>query len=344
MASETGRVSALGLWNKARSRLPSIGKMPLTADLLASLAPLVRGSLQPNFALAPFTWFRVGGPAELFFQPADTADLATFLKALPGEVPVTVIGLGSNLIVRDGGVDGVVIRLSARGFGQVSLDAEGRIKAGTAAPDKRVAAAALEAGLGGFAFYHGIPGSIGGALRMNAGANGAETCQRVVEVTAVDRAGTVHRLSNADMGYAYRHSSASKDLIFVEALYAGEPQAKAEIQAAMDAVQQHRETAQPIREKTGGSTFKNPPGHSAWKLVDAAGLRGHMIGGAQMSTMHCNFMINTGEASAIDLESLGEHVRRRVFETQGVLLDWEIKRIGRFEPGREVAAFVPPAG
>lgn len=316
----------------------------MTADLHAALSPLVRGSLQAGFALAPFTWFRVGGPADLFFQPADTEDLATLLKALPAEVPVTVIGLGSNLIVRDGGVEGVVIRLSARGFGQVSVEADGRIRAGAAAPDKRVAAAALEAGLGGFAFYHGIPGSIGGALRMNAGANGAETCQRVDEVVAVDRAGTVHRLSNADMGYAYRHSGASKDLIFVEALYSGEPQERAAIQAAMDAVQHHRETAQPIREKTGGSTFKNPPGHSAWKLIDAAGLRGHVVGGAQMSTMHCNFMINTGAATAHDLESLGELVRERVHATQGVMLDWEIKRIGRFAPDAAVVPYAPAAG
>jgi UDP-N-acetylmuramate dehydrogenase len=302
----------------------------VSASLLADLAPHVRGALQANVALGPFTWFRVGGPADLLFQPADTEDLATLLRRLPAEIPVTVIGLGSNLIIRDGGVDGVVIRLSARGFGHVAAEPGNRLRAGAACPDKRIAAAALDAGLGGFAFYHGIPGALGGALRMNAGANGTETRDRVVEVVAVDRAGTLHRLPHAAMGYTYRHSAAPADLIFVEAIFEGVPEDRAQIQAAMDAVQHHRETAQPIREKTGGSTFKNPPGHSAWKLIDAAGLRGHGIGGAQMSTMHCNFMINTGAATAHDLERLGEHVRSRVAATQGVTLDWEIKRIGRF--------------
>src|SRR5690606_31734002 len=215
-----------------------------------------------------------------------------------------------------------------------------RIRAGAAAPDKRVAAAALEAGIGGFHFYHGIPGAIGGALRMNAGANGVETRERVVSVRALDRRGEVHVLSNAGMGYAYRHSSASRDLIFVGAEMEGYAEDAAAIRAAMDEVQAHRETVQPIREKTGGSTFKNPAGTSAWKEIDKAGCRGLMIGGAQMSPMHCNFMINTGSATGYDLELLGETVRARVLETSGIRLEWEIRRIGDFKPGREVQEFL----
>lgn len=300
----------------------------------------IRGRLTPDAAMEAVTWFRVGGPADLMFQPADEADLAAFLKALPEDVPVTMVGIGSNLLVRDGGIPGVVIRLSAKGFGQAELVGENRIRAGAAIPDKRLAAVALEAGIGGFHFYHGIPGGIGGALRMNAGANGAETRERVVEVRALDRQGEVHVLSNDEMGYAYRHSSAPADLIFVEALFAGYAEAPEAIKAAMDEVQHHRETVQPIREKTGGSTFKNPEGTSAWKEIDAAGCRGLMIGGAQMSPMHCNFMINTGKASAHDLELLGETVRARVLEHSGIRLEWEIKRLGRFKPGQEVQAFL----
>lgn len=301
----------------------------------------IRGRLTPDAPMSKITWFQVGGPADVLFQPADEDDLSAFLKMLPGDVPVMVVGIGSNLLVRDGGIDGVVIRLSGKGFGQVERVEDTQLRAGAAVPDKRVAAAALDAGLGGFAFYHGIPGAIGGALRMNAGANGTETTNRVVEVTAIDRQGERHTLSHADMGYAYRHSSASTDLIFTSALFAGKPADKKDIQAAMDEVQHHRETVQPIREKTGGSTFKNPEGHSSWKLVDAAGLRGHRIGGAQMSEMHCNFMINTGGATGYDLELLGETVRDKVYVDSGVLLEWEIKRLGRFESGHEVAPFQP---
>jgi len=300
----------------------------------------IRGRLTPDAAMEAVTWFRVGGPADLMFQPADEADLAAFLKALPEDVPVTMVGIGSNLLVRDGGIPGVVIRLSAKGFGQAELVGENRIRAGAAIPDKRLASVALEAGIGGFHFYHGIPGGIGGALRMNAGANGVETRERVVEVRALDRQGEVHVLTNDEMGYAYRHSSAPADLIFVEALFAGYAEAPEAIKAAMDEVQHHRETVQPIREKTGGSTFKNPEGTSAWKEIDAAGCRGLMIGGAQMSPMHCNFMINTGKASAHDLELLGETVRARVLEHSGIRLEWEIKRLGRFRPGQEVQAFL----
>ncbi|MCB1385055.1 MAG: UDP-N-acetylmuramate dehydrogenase [Nitratireductor sp.] len=298
----------------------------------------LRGRLQADADMSKLTWFRVGGPADLLFQPADEDDLSLFLSRLPRDVPVTVVGVGSNLLVRDGGIAGVVIRLSARGFGSVERVCETRLKAGAAVLDKKLAAAALEAGLGGFAFYHGIPGGIGGALRMNAGANGTETTGRVVEVAALDRQGGRHLLSHADMGYTYRHSAAPDDYIFTSAVFEGVAQDRAAIQKAMDAVQHHRETVQPVKEKTGGSTFKNPDGHSAWKLVDEAGLRGFRVGGAQMSEMHCNFMINTGDATAYDLETLGEMVRRKVLENSGIRLDWEIKRIGRFAPGRDVPA------
>ena len=296
----------------------------------------IRGRLTPDAAMSKITWFQVGGPADLLFSPADEEDLALFLSRLPAEVPVLVVGIGSNLLVRDGGIEGVVIRLSGRGFGKIEDLGGNRLYAGAAVPDKRLAAAALDAGLGGFEFYHGIPGAIGGALRMNAGANGTETTDRVVEVHALDRQGKRHVLSHADMGYSYRHSEAPKDLIFTGAVFEGEPKDTAEIQQAMDAVQHHRETVQPIREKTGGSTFKNPLPHSSWKLVDEAGLRGHQIGGAQMSEMHCNFMINTGDATAHDLETLGETVRKKVHAKSGIALEWEIKRLGRFEPGKIV--------
>jgi UDP-N-acetylmuramate dehydrogenase len=300
----------------------------------------IRGRITPNAEMEKITWFRVGGLAEALFQPADEEDLAAFLKAVPEEVPVTVVGIGSNLLVREGGIPGFVIRLSAKGFGEAAAISETRVTAGAATPDKRVAAVAHEAGIGGFHFYHGIPGGIGGALRMNAGANGVETRERVVEVVAFDRQGERHVLSNAGMGYAYRHSSAAPDLIFTSAVFEGYREEKDTIKAAMDAVQHHRETVQPIREKTGGSTFKNPEGTSAWLEIDKAGCRGLMIGGAQMSPMHCNFMINTGSASAYDLEFLGETVRARVLENAGIRLQWEIKRIGRFKPGREVQEFL----
>jgi len=309
-------------------------------DSLGDRLSGLRGRLTPDAEMDKITWFRAGGLAAALFQPADEEDLAAFLKTVPEDVPVMVVGIGSNLLVRDGGIAGFVVRLSARGFGAVEAISETRLRAGTAVPDKRVAAAALEAGIGGFHFYHGIPGAIGGALRMNAGANGVETRERVVEVRALDRKGDLHVLSNADMGYAYRHSSAPKDLIFTSAVFEGYGEDKETIRAAMDEVQHHRETVQPIREKTGGSTFKNPEGTSAWKEIDKAGCRGLMIGGAQMSPMHCNFMINTGSASGYDLEYLGETVRARVLENSGIRLHWEIRRIGEFRPGREVQEFL----
>lgn len=304
-------------------------------DRLKSL----RGRITPDAEMDKITWFRAGGLADALFQPADEEDLAAFLKAVPEDVPLTIVGVGSNLLVRDGGIEGFVVRLSAKGFGEAEVVSSTQIRAGAAIPDKRVAAVALEAGIGGFHFYHGIPGAIGGALRMNAGANGVETGERVVEVRALDRQGEVHLLSNADMGYAYRHSSAPAGLIFTSALFEGYQEDKAVIKEAMDAVQHHRETVQPIREKTGGSTFKNPEGTSAWKEIDKAGCRGLMVGGAQMSPMHCNFMINTGTATGYDLENLGETVRERVLEHSGIRLHWEIKRIGKFRPGHEVQEF-----
>ena len=300
----------------------------------------MRGRLTSDADIAPFTWFRVGGKAELLFQPADAEDLALFLSRLREGVPVTVIGVGSNLLVRDGGIAGVTIRLTAKGFGGISREPGDRIRVGTALPDKRVAAFALEQQLGGFAFYHGIPGTIGGALRMNAGANGVETRERLVSVSAIDRRGVRHTLSNADMGFAYRHSAAADDLIFTEAVFQGVPEDKGAIRAAMDAVELHRETVQPIREKTGGSTFANPDGGKAWQLIDAAGGRGLVVGGAMVSTLHCNFLINTGSATAADIERLGETLRQRVLAASGVRLRWEIRRIGEFLPGNEVAEFL----
>jgi UDP-N-acetylmuramate dehydrogenase len=311
--------------------------------LLASLGDRLaglRGRITPDAEMDKITWFRAGGTADALFQPADEEDLAAFLKAVPAEIPVTAVGIGSNLLVREGGIRGFVVRLSAKGFGEAEAISPDRIRAGAATPDKRLAAVALEAGIGGFHFYHGIPGGAGGALRMNAGANGVETRERVVEVRALDRKGEPHVLSGAEMGYSYRHSSAPGDLIFTSAVFEGYREDKSVIKEAMDEVQNHRETVQPIREKTGGSTFKNPPGTSAWKEIDKAGCRGLMIGGAQMSPMHCNFMINTGNATGYDLEYLGETVRARVLETSGIRLEWEIKRIGEFKPGRAVQEFL----
>ncbi len=304
----------------------------------------VRGRLTPSAPLAPFTWLRVGGPAELLFQPADADDLALFLHKLNREIPVTVIGVGSNLLVRDGGIAGAVIRLSAKGFGRAGREPGDRIRAGAIMPLKNLAAFALDKGLAGLEFFYGIPGTVGGALRMNAGASGGETRDVMVEAEVVDRSGRRSRLANADMGFSYRHSAAADDLIFTEAVFQGRPAETTAIRAAMDAVAAHRETAQPIGEKTGGSTFINPPGAKAWQLIDAAGCRGLRVGGAMVSEMHCNFLINTGDATAADLERLGETVRGRVYETSGVRLDWEIRRVGAFLPGEAVAPFLGQAG
>ena len=298
----------------------------ISADLKAAM-PDLRGRLLANESLAPLTWFRVGGPAQILFTPADEDDLAYFLSKLPRDIPVYTVGVGSNLIVRDGGVSGVVIRLSPRGFGEVKAEGD-TIRVGTAALDKRVAEAAAAANIGGLEFYFGIPGSIGGALRMNAGANGGETKDVLVEARGVTRSGERVTFSNAEMKFVYRNSGVDTSVIFTSALYRGTITDPDTIRARMLEVQNHRETAQPIREKTGGSTFKNPPGHSAWKLVDAAGMRGFRVGGAQVSEMHCNFLINTGDATGHDIETLGETVRARVKENSGIDLHWEIKRIG----------------
>ncbi len=285
--------------------------------------------------MAEITWFRVGGPAEVLFAPADEADLAYVLKAIPPDIPVFTLGLGSNLLVRDGGIPGIVVRLG-RGFGQIESGPGHCLKAGTSVPDVKVARAAADAGIAGLAFYRGIPGSIGGALRMNAGAHGHETKDVLIEARAVDRSGTVHVLSNADMGFTYRHSGVPDDWIFTQATFAGEPGEPAAILRQMNEVAEYREQNQPIRERTGGSTFKNPPANSAWKLVDAAGMRGFRVGGAKVSEMHCNFLINDAGATAEDIERLGETVRARVKATQNVDLEWEIIRIGEPLPGHAI--------
>jgi len=293
---------------------------------LKSKAPDVRGRLLANQSLAELTWFRVGGPAQVLFMPEDEADLAYLLKNISADVPVIVIGLGSNLIVRDGGVPGVVVRLG-RGFSDVKVDGT-TIIAGPAVPDVKVARAAQEAGIAGLAFMRGIPGAIGGALRMNGGAYKGETKDVLVEARAVDRKGNIHILTNADMHYTYRHCGAPEDYIFTQATFRGTKGDSAAIAAEMDKITESREATQPIKSRTGGSTFKNPPGHKAWQLIDAAGCRGLIVGGAQVSELHCNFLINLGGATAADIETLGETVRKRVKETSGVTLEWEIKRIG----------------
>jgi UDP-N-acetylmuramate dehydrogenase len=306
--------------------------MPGLIDELTRALPELKGRLTASTRLAEITWFRVGGPAEVLFAPADEADLAYALARIPREVPVFTLGLGSNLLVRDGGVRGVVVRLG-RGFGQVETLDGHRLRTGTAVPDVKVARAAADAGISGLAFYRGIPGSIGGALRMNAGAHGRETKDVLVSARAVDRAGRIHELSNADMGFTYRHCGVPDDWIFTEATFAGEPGDPDTILSDMNDVAEYRAKNQPIKERTGGSTFKNPPGSSAWKLVDAAGMRGFRVGGAKVSEMHCNFLINDADASAEDVERLGETVRARVKTSQGVTLEWEIIRIGDPLPG-----------
>ncbi len=284
----------------------------ITPELKAAM-PQLRGRLLANQSLAELTWFRVGGPAQVLFTPADEDDLAYFLGHLPAELPVYAVGVGSNLIVRDGGMPGVVIRLSPRGFGEIGTQGD-TVFAGAAALDKRVAETAAAADISGLEFFFGIPGTVGGALRMNAGANGSETRDVLIEASGVSRDGSKHVFTNADMKFAYRNSGVDPSIIFTSARFRGAIAAPEAIRARMNEVQTHRETAQPIREKTGGSTFQNPPGQSAWKLIDAAGCRGLRVGGAQVSEMHCNFLINTGQATGRDIETLGETVRARVKE------------------------------
>lgn len=299
-------------------------------SLLSKLPP-VRGKLSENVPLAPYTWLRVGGPAEVFFMPKDEADLAHFLSSTPDDIPVTTLGVASNTIIRDGGIKGVVVRLGPS-FAKVTTDGL-TLRAGTAALDNKVAKEAAKAGIAGLEFYAGIPGTIGGALRMNAGCYGTETKDVLVEAVALDRTGRRQLMALGEFGYSYRHSGAPNDLIFVEAVFKGSADDPAAISARMDEITTRREESQPIREKTGGSTFKNPDqmqsgGRGAWKVIDDAGGRGFKVGGAMMSEKHCNFMINTGDATAAELEALGEVMIAKVKETQGVDLEWEIKRIG----------------
>jgi UDP-N-acetylmuramate dehydrogenase len=299
---------------------------PDIAAAVLSRTPPPRGRLVANQSLAELTWFRVGGAAQILFMPEDEEDLARLLADLPAEIPVTVIGLGSNLIVRDGGVPGVVVRLG-RGFGDIAIE-DLTLRIGAAVPDVKVARAAQEAGIAGLSFLRGIPGGIGGALRMNGGAYGREISDVVTEARAVDRAGRIHVLSSADLGLSYRHCAAPGDFIFTQATLRGTRGDPVAIAAEMDKITERREATQPIKSRTGGSTFKNPPGRKAWELIDAAGCRGLRVGGAQVSPMHANFLINLGGATAADIETLGETVRRRVKENSGIDLEWEIKRIG----------------
>ena len=293
--------------------------------------PPVRGRLTENAALAGITWFRVGGPAEVMFRPADRDDLVAFLASKPADVAVTVIGVGSNLLMRDGGVPGVVVRLG-RGFADVAIDGT-TVRAGAATLDLNVALSARDAGVACLEFLSGIPGTIGGALRMNGGAYGKEMKDVTVGAEALDASGRVHRLSLAELGFSYRHSGVAEDWIFLSAELAGTRDTPQAIAARMQEIQTKREDTQPIRTRTGGSTFANPKqpeaqGRRAWELIDGAGCRGLTRGGAIVSEKHCNFLINTGNATAADLEGLGEEVRRRVFERFGVALEWEIRRIG----------------
>ena len=298
--------------------------------------PRVRGKLLAGESLAPFTWFRVGGPADALFLPKDEDDLAAFLAALPDDVPVTVLGASSNVIVRDGGIEGVVVRLTPA-FGKIAV-AGLRVTAGAAALDARVSQAAAQAGVAGMEFFSGVPGTIGGALRMNAGCYERETKDVLLSAVALDRRGRRVELKLAEFGFSYRHTDAAEDLIFVEAVFEGTPDDPSAILARIEALKARREKTQPIREKTGGSTFANPdpPGvpdqRRAWKLVDEAGMRGARRGGAQVNELHCNFLINTGNATAADIEGLGEDVRAAVRAKSGVELRWEIKRLGRIDP------------
>ena len=288
--------------------------------------PPVRGTYTPDAPLKDLVWFRAGGRAEVLFRPADAEDLATFLAARSADTRVSVIGVGSNLLVRDGGIPGVVVRLPAA-FGKVSTEGT-RVRAGAAALDSAVARAAADAGIAGLEFLRGVPGTVGGALRMNAGCYGREIKDVFVAATAIDDKGDVHRLTVADMGFVYRKSAVPEDWIFTEAVFEGAKDDPVAVRARTNALLEQRESSQPVKTRTGGSTFKNPPSHKAWQLIDDAGCRGLRHGAAQVSEMHCNFLINTGEASAADIEALGEDVRARVKAKSGVVLEWEIKRVG----------------
>jgi UDP-N-acetylmuramate dehydrogenase len=293
---------------------------------IASPLPAVRGSYTENAPLKDLVWFRAGGNAEMLFRPADANDLAAFLSEKPEGLPVSVIGVGSNLLVRDGGIPGVVVRLPAA-FGKATAEGN-RIRAGAAALDANVARLAADNGIAGLEFLRGIPGTIGGALRMNAGCYGSEIKDILVEATALDGNGNIVKLTRADMGFTYRKSAVPDDYIFIEAVFEGARGAPDDIRARMNKLVEDREASQPVKTKTGGSTFKNPEGHKAWQLIDEAGCRGLKRGDAQVSEKHCNFLINTADAKAADIEGLGEEVRARVKAKSGVTLEWEIKRVG----------------
>jgi UDP-N-acetylmuramate dehydrogenase len=297
----------------------------LKRDSLIDRLPRVRGTYEEAVPLANLTWFRVGGPAEVLFRPADEDDLGAFLAGRPADVPYTVIGVGSNLLVRDGGVPGVVIRLS-RAFARVLVSGT-KVTAGASTPDVNVALAARDAGLAGLEFLRGVPGTIGGAVKMNAGAYGSELANVFTEAVAYAPDGECHVLTAFDLSFTYRHSALPDEWIVTSATLRGTPDDPAAIARRMVDISDQRDATQP-KSRTGGSTFKNPPGQKAWQLIDAAGCRGFRVGGAQMSELHCNFIINTGDATARDIEMLGEEVRRRVLENSGVSLEWEIKRIG----------------
>ncbi len=300
---------------------------PKTGDgALVHRLPPVRGRLVANAPIGPLTWLRVGGPAEALFRPADGEDLADFLAALPGDIPVTVIGVGSNLLVRDGGIPGVTIRLG-RGFADIESGVD-EVRAGAGALDISVALAAAEAGISGLEFLSGIPGTVGGGFRTNAGAYGSEFKDVLISADAVDRGGRIHRVGAAELGFSHRYSDAPPDWIFTSAIFRGLHGERAAIAQRMAEIQAAREASQPIRSRTGGSTFANPPGRQAWQLIDEAGCRGLARGGAIVSDKHTNFLINTGNATAADIESLGEEVRRRVHDRFGIALEWEIRRIG----------------
>ncbi|MCH8237219.1 MAG: UDP-N-acetylmuramate dehydrogenase [Proteobacteria bacterium] len=305
----------------------------MTAERLTPLIerlPRVRGSLEADAPLARFTWFKVGGPAEVLFEPADGDDLAGLLAAKPAEVPVTVIGVGSNIIVRDGGIEGIVVRLG-RGFAAIDVSGD-EITAGAGAHDMNVARSARDAGLSGLEFLAGIPGTIGGTLSMNGGAFGHEVKDVIVDAEVLDPTGRRKRLALSELAFGYRKCGLPEDWTFIAARLRGAPGDKDEITRRMEDIQAERETSQPLRTPTGGSTFKNPEdapeGKKAWELIEKAGCRGLRRGGAEVSEKHCNFLINTSTATAADLEGLGEEVRRRVFETTGVKLEWEIRRLG----------------
>jgi UDP-N-acetylmuramate dehydrogenase len=298
---------------------------PQPSRLIDSLPP-VRGRVQASSPLAPTTWFRVGGPAEILFRPADNEDLAAFLATLPPEIPVTVLGAASNLIIRDGGINGVVIKL-ARGFGEVTVS-DNSLIAGAAALDANVAEYALEAGVAGLEFMCGIPGAVGGAVAMNAGAYGGDVAGILDWADIVTRQGDLIKISGSELGFSYRHSNLPPECVVVRAHFTGRPGDRTNIAARMAEIRASREESQPVRARTGGSTFRNPEGFKAWSLIDDAGCRGLIRGGAQVSEKHCNFLLNTGNATAADLEGLGEEVRRRVYAHSMVKLEWEIKRIG----------------